>query len=463
MIMLTFKRSLLPAVALVIAIFGSCNKQAREPEVSLTETARKASAGFQENDMVMFWNDKTRIVLGGPLTPQAVSRYYAMVQIAVHDALNSIKPKYETYALNNLREKGASAEAAVASAAFHAITKMGLQGSQNVQGWYNESLGMIPDGEAKQKGITLGEAAADAIIAKRASDNFAVANRQISLPDGVIPGAYRSTLPFSIQLHPAYLRKALDQWATLTPFVMTSGSQFRVDPPYPVNSAEYTANYNEVKAKGARIGHTRTADEEEIGKFWVENSSFGWNRMVRSLISARKMDAWRTARLLALVHTSMADASIANFESKYYYFYWRPETAIRVGDQDGNANTVGDPTWLPSNTQAPNPSNPAFNMYTPPIPDYPSQHANYGGAAGEVIRLFLQTNEVSMSLTSTSLPNTTRYYSTISKAIRDNSLSRIYVGYHFRKAVDAGEDQGLKVGRYIFEHSFRDADDISSK
>jgi hypothetical protein len=445
----------------MLVFFTACKKEQQPTEDALfsESSGKKMSSGFQENDMVMYWNDKTRIVLSGNLTPQAVGRFYAMVQIAVHDALNSIKPKYETYALKGMRVKEASPDAAIASAAYHAIMKMNLQGANNVQGWFNESMATIPDGEGKQKGIALGEAAASAIVVKRASDNFTVANRQISLPDGVAPGQYRSTLPFSLPNHPFYLRKALDQWSTLTPFVLTSGSQFRADPPYPVNSPEYTVEYNEVKAKGGRVGHTRTPEEEQIGKFWVENSSFGWNRMARTVIESRKIDSWRTARLFALVHTAMCDASITNFDSKYFYFYWRPETAIRLGNDDGNPNTTGDASWLPGNTQAPNPANPAFNMYTPPIPDYPSQHANYGGAAGEVMRLFFGTDNVSMALTSTSLPNVTRNYSSFSSAIRDNSISRVYVGYHFRKAAIAGEEQGLKVGRFVYENSFRESED----
>lgn len=462
--MQTIHRHFITAGMLLLFSFSACKKtdlkQTQTADDEPAANARKASAGFIENDMVMYWNDKTRIVLAAPMTPQACSRFFAMVQIAVHDAINSIKPKYERYALLNTRDKEASPDAAVASAAYHVITKLNLQGNFAVQTWYNESLNTIPDGMAKQRGIALGLAAADAIIAKRATDNFLVANRQISIPDGTTPGAYRSTLPFSLPQHPFYLRKALDQWSTLTPFVINSGAQFRVPPPYPVNSPEYTADYNEVKAKGGRVGHTRTPEEDQIGRFWVENSTLGWNRMARTLILAKKIDAWRTARLFALMHTAMVDASIANFESKYYYFYWRPETAVRLGDQDGNPQTIGDPAWLPGNTQAPNLQNPAFDIHTPPIPDYPSQHANYGGAAGDILRRFFETDNVSMTLTSTSLPNVTRHYKSLSGAIRDNSLSRIYVGYHFRKAAIEGEVQGLNIGKFVFENAFRDADDV---
>lgn len=177
------------------------------------------------------------------------------------------------------------------------------------------------------------------------------------------------------------------------------------------------------------------------------------------MILGKKMDAWKTARLLALMHTAMADGTLPNFESKYYYFYWRPETAIRLGDSDGNPATVGDPTWLPSYTEIPHPVNPALNTNTPPIPEYPSAHANFGAAAGEALRLFFGSDVISVDLTSLTAPGITRHYSSLFTAIRENSLSRIYVGYHFRKAVDAGEAQGIQVANYVFHHAFREEGD----
>lgn len=436
---------------------GSCSKQNTTDREGVAYAGKFINPGFASNDIVLYWNDKVATVLTGPYSPPAQVRYFAMIQIAVHDALNSIKPKYERHALLTAREQFASPDAAVASAAYHTITKLNLQGNFPVLAWYNESLATIADGSQKELGKSLGESAADAIILKRASDNFAIANQQLPAPDGVLPGAYRSTLPFSNDGMPKI--KALQQWGSaMSTFVLDHSAQFRPSPPDPVNSAAYVNDYNEVKSKGGLMNHTRTADETEIGVFWVERSGLGWNRYARNIIATKKMDAWKTARLFALLHTAMIDGVTACFEAKYYYFYWRPETAIRLGDVDGNPSTTGDATWLPSYIESPNNANPNMNVYTPPIPEYPSAHANFGGAAAAVLSRFFETTNFSVNQTSGTLPGVTRSYKNILVAARDNSLSRIYVGFHFRKAALEGEAQGINIGNYVFDHSFRPAD-----
>jgi hypothetical protein len=417
----------------------------------------KRSDGFAENDMVMYWNDKTRIVLTGPFTPPAQSRYFAMVQIAVHDALNAIKPKYKSYALLNERSQFANIDAAVASAAYWTMKILNVQGAHPVEEWYNASLNNITNGESKEAGKELGKKAAEAIIAKRAGDNFVQANLQLPLPDGTLPGQYVSTLPFSNEGMPKI--KALHQWGTLMrPFVTQSNSQFRPTAPHPVQSSAYTTEYNEVKTKGGRENHNRTAEEDEIGKFWVERSTVGWNRFARNIILSKKVDAWKTARLFALLHTAMTDGVSGCFEAKYHYSYWRPESAIRRGDVDGNPETAGDPGWLPSYLEIPNVINPALNAYTPPIAEYPSAHAAFGGAAAEILKMFLGTDYISVDQTSPTTPGVNRYYTSLDKAARDNSLSRIYVGYHFRLACLKGEEQGKQIAAFVYNNSFQPAD-----
>ena len=436
----------------LISLLPACKKEDSKLPVS-----QKVPPGFERNEMVLYWNEKTSTLLSSPallVSPPGQARFFAMVQIAVHDALNTISSTFERYALQVERVPSANPDAAVASAVYHTIKALNIQGNFPLDEWYQQALSQMPDNTPKTRGIELGKESAQAIINKRQNDNYATASLQGPGPDGVNPGEYRSTLPFS---NPNILNKPkpLSKWSTLTPFVLQSSSQFRATPPYPINSPEYTADYNEVKAKGGRENHTRTADETSMGVFWVERSTIGWNRLAYNLVKASKIDALRTARLFALLHTAMVDGAITNFESKYHYFYWRPETAIRLGDQDGNDATIGDPNWLPSNTETPNPNNSLMNIHTPPIPDYPSQHSNFGGAAGRVLQLFFGRDDIPLTLTSPTLPGVTRQYSTISAAIRDNSLSRIYVGYHFRKAVEAGEKQGIEVGEYIFNNAFR--------
>ena len=449
--------SLITAIPLFIAVLNfSCKKDfTHEPVLAEEPTSasgkKPIDPGFAANDMVMYWNEKVNIVLDVPMNPPTQARYFAIIQIAVHDALNSIKPKFERYALLNERNQFASPDASVASAAYWAMKGLNRQGFP-IDTWYNESLATIPDGESKELGITLGKHAADAIIAKRSTDNFAQANQQLPLPDGINPGEYRSTLPYSNPGMPKI--KALPFWGTLmTPFVVQSNDQFRPGAPYPVNSLQYETDYDEVKAKGARVGHTRTADEDEIGRFWIVRPSSAWNRFVRNMIADNKMDAWKTARLFALLHTAMMDAITSGFESAYHFFYWRPETAIRMTD-NGNPNTTSDPNWLPSFTELP-----AINAYSPPFPAYPNVQADFGGAAAEILQLFFGSDIISVDQTSPATPGVIRHYSSISQAARDHSLARLYAGHCFRSACLEGEEQGKQIGNYVFNHSFRESGD----
>ena len=217
-------------------------------------------------------------------------------------------------------------------------------------------------------------------------------------------------------------------------------------PPYSLNSPEYTADFNEVKAMGCAsctgVGG-RTSDQEKIARFWVESSALGWNKVTKKIIAQKNMDAWKVARLLALVQISVADAYITCLKYKMNYFFWRPYTAIRLGDSDGNPNTIADPAWQ------------VLVSPIPPITDHPSAHAAAGGAAAELLKSFFETDNMDFSFESSSLPGNPRSYSTFSEAARENSLSRIYVGYHFRKAVDDGQALGNNVGAWVAAHSFQ--------
>lgn len=418
--------------------------------------------GFADNDMVLTWNQIASDALKNRFTPPIESRAFAMIQISVHDALNSIKPKYKRYALLNGREKNASPDAAVATAAYYTSISVVPAAQTALLAAYNESMNSIPEGEPKSLGITLGKMAADAIIAKRADDGFALAS--INPPpfpaDGTIPGVYKSTIPFS---NPGALKvKALYQWAKyMKPFGVLSNDQFRPGPPYgelnqpdAVKTTGYTEDYHEVKTLGNKGTNNRTAEQSEIAVFWVESTTIGWNRFTRNAVMNKKLDAWKTARLFALQHMSEADAYSGIFDAKYFYNFWRPETAIREGDTDGNTNTIGDAAWIPMY-----PNLPPAPFITPPIPDYPSGHATAGGASATILRLFFGTDETRVNQTSETLPGVTRRYTSFSKAARDNSLSRIYVGYHFRQACLVGEEHGTNVASFIFKNHLLENED----
>jgi hypothetical protein len=461
------KYSKLPLANILFSLIllSSCQKETKE--VSINEEAQTTSAnnngnpdpGFADNDMVMYWNEKANTVLSVGFTQPARTRVFARIQIAVHDALNSIKPKYERYAFHE-REQHANPDAAVASAAYWIMKRTTLPGNPPIDQWYSESLATIPDGESKELGKDLGKRSADALIVNRANDGFTqLIINSATPPNGTNPGEYRSTLT-AINWVPTPTLVALrnvPNWGTvMKPWVIESNQQFRPSAPYAVNSNEYTADFNEVKSKGARVGSTRNADEEKISKFWSENRpSLLWNNIVRKAIENKKLDAWKTARLFALIHVCMAESISSQLNAGYHYYFWRPETAIRLAATDGNDNTVGDVTWLPFLSEA-------AVFVTPPVPGSPNGYAAYGGTTAEILRLFFGTDQTSIDITTTTTnpvvtePKPSFHFSSFSQAARDNSLSMIYSGWDFRKSALDGEEMGKQIANYVFTHAFRE-------
>ena len=446
-----------------LILLSSCQKETKE--VSINEEVQTASAnnngnpnpGFADNSMVMYWNEKAATALSTGYTQQPLTRVFARIQVAVHDALNSIKPKYERYAFHE-REQHADPDAAVASAAYWSMKRTTLPGNPPIDQWYNESLATIPDGESKELGKALGKRSADALIANRANDGYTqLIVTSASPANGTNPGEYRSTLTAInwVPTETLFPFRLLPNWGTVVmPWVIQSNDQFRPAGPYAVNSNEYTADFNEVKSKGARVGGTRTAEEEKISKFWSEyRASLLWNNFVREAIGNKKLDAWKTARLFALIHVCIMDDINSQLNAGYHFYSWRPETAIRLAATDGNSNTNGDPGWLPFLSET-------SGRVTVSAPGYPNGYAAYGGSTAEILRLFFGTDETSIDITTTSAnpaatePKPSFHFSNFSQAARDNSLSMIYNGWDFRKSVLDGEEMGKQIANYVFNHAF---------
>lgn len=454
--------------AMLLSFFALCNYSCKKEVSGTTETSNEQNAsislrrpddpGFAENDMVMYWNEKAATVLNPGFTQPARTRVFARIQIAVHDALNSIKPKYEHYAFHE-KEQHANPDAAVASAAYWIMKRTTLVGNPPLDQWYNESLATIPDGESKEEGIALGKRSADALIANRANDGFSqLVVNSVNPPNGINPGEYRSTVTAVnwVPTQTLFAFRILPNWGTvMQPWVIESNQQFRPAGPFAINSNEYAADFNEVKAKGTRIGSTRTASEEKIAQFWTENRpTYLWNIIARKAIENKKLDAWKTARLFALIHVSMAESISSQLNAGYHFYAWRPETAIRLAANDGNDNTAGDLSWLPV-TETP-------TFVTPPLPGHPNAYAAYGGTTAEILRLFFGTDETSIDITTTTTnpavtePKSSFHFTSFSQAARDNSLSMIYNGWDFRKSVLDGEEMGRKIAAYVFTHAFRE-------
>ncbi|MDX1471307.1 MAG: vanadium-dependent haloperoxidase [Flavobacteriaceae bacterium] len=408
------------------------------------------------SDAVLKWSEALAVALDNTLPQPADAKIYVMVSLAVHDALNNVVPKYETYAMDNtavnakdITKKNihAIADAAVAQAAHDVLVALFPPSQATFGPLLQSSLAEISDVESKQKGIAIGKDAAASLLLKRQGDFPLMFTTHVG-PSG--PGQYQSDFLPWMNPGPVWPANAVyaPNLGDLTPFGIRFGDQFRNEAPYPINSAEYTADYNEVKALGCLVCPDRTAEQEEIGMFWIENNSSLMARISRSLIAQEKLNGWEAARLIALVEMSIMDAYIASFEGKRYFNLWRPITAIRNGDTDGNPDTVGDPSWT------------AFER-VPPTPEFPSTHSYTGGAATAVFQSFFKKDVTPFEVESPyNSPGVVRTISSFSQIADENATSRIYIGYHFRYATTLGKKQGLELGKYVFDNNLRELQNL---
>ena len=440
------------------ATFNLPRHKARKTRILLSLPILMMLAGSPlAADEVTKWSELANR-LGFDLNPLFQARMLAMTHAAMHDAVNAIDRRYEPYSFRAPVTPGASPEAAAAAAAYGVLLD---QFNQLMVGFgyppqqaeltaaYATSLGSIPDGSAKTLGIGIGQAAAAVILSLRASDGaYLLPVVDPNYPQGTLPGQYRFTpgAPFAFET----------KWGSVPPFVLDNSSKFRPNPPYPINSKRYTDDFNEVKALGSdgiSAPSARTPDQTQIALFWLESSPVGWNRIARTVSATAGLNLWQNARLFALLNLAMADGYIASWEAKYKYNFWRPVTAIREGDADGNSDTIGNPAWTPLDP-------------TPAIPDHDSGHSVEGGAAAEALERFFGSARFSFRTCSTSLPPGStcndpspvyRSFSSFPEAALENGLSRIYVGYHFRNAVTEGIEHGRKIADTAFQHFLRPA------
>jgi hypothetical protein len=421
-------------------------------------------ASAAAGDSVLTWNQNaskaaTAACLAPLNDPFHESRMYAITHIAIHDALNAIDRRSRPYAFDGPRQPGASPDAAVAAAARTVLVALIGQlpaelvsascitaGLASVEADYAAALGAIPSGQAKTQGIALGEAAGQAILAKRATDGAVGPFLNPACPTNTAPGQYQCTpgTPFI----------AFEVWANVTPFVLIDSSQFRPPPPYQLKSDKYAADYNEVKSlggDGVTTPSRRTADQTQIALFWYENSPLKWNRIARTVAAGQGLNLWENARLFGQLNVALADGYIAMAATKNHYNFWRPVTAIQNGDTDGNPDTAGDPKWTPLRG-------------TPADQDYASGHSIEGGAGAEVLKQFFGTDRMHFQDCSTTLdagstcsdPSPVlRSYSSFSQAADENAFSRILIGFHFRKSVDEGKEYGRNIGKRATNLYFR--------
>jgi hypothetical protein len=365
--------------------------------------------------------------------PPLASRNMAMVHAAIYDSVNSISKKYSPYRVSIDAPAGASEEAATAAAAHRTLVNLYPAQADKFDAALQSSLAKIPDGKAKQDGIALGQQVADQIISWRNTDGI---TKVVEYTPKTDPGSWVPTPP-------ALAAALAPQWPQVTPFAMTSGSQFRPPGPPPLEGANYAEEVNYVKEIGKSDSLTRTPDQTAIAKFWANGAGTftppgHWNQIAEKTATLTGQSLEDSARLFALLNIALADAAISCWDAKYEYNFWRPVTAIRQADTDNNPNTTADPQWLPLLT-------------TPPFPEYMSGHSTFSGAADAVMSSVFGSDFGFGDKGDRSV-NSLRTYQNFSEAADESGMSRLYGGIHFMSANVDGLSSGRKVGNYVVQN-----------
>jgi hypothetical protein len=397
---------------------------------------------------VIHWNRIANEIFPVDVGPVIDSRAMAILHAAIHDAVNGIEGRYQPYTVA-LSFPGASPDAAVASAARDVMVALAPSQQPRIEQEYAAAVADVPDGQAKDQGVVLGQQAARANLDRRVDDGIVPGpwppqqgpiTEPLYVPTGE-PGDYDFTPPFDAPpLGPAAL---FPGWGRLTPFVIDL-ARHQLKGPDPLSSKRYAKDVNYLKAYGRLLDSSRTSDQTDTAFFWFE--PFGiWNDIATTVLQREQANPWRAARVLALLNFATADAGIACFDAKYHFRYWRPYTAIRRAGEDGNDETEAEPNWLPLLSTPPG-EPPTF--FIPPIPDYPSAAAMTSAAAAEVLTTHLGAS-VHFSVTSVTLPGATRRFKSFSQAAREAGMSRVFGGIHFVHAVEDGWAAGKLVGRDV--------------
>lgn len=411
-------------VLAVLAIVFATNARAQDPVSAWNEIAEKAV--------------KTA---GAP--PPVAALDFAIVHLAIYEAVESIDRRYEPYhafvpgATGSMSAAAAKAGHDVLFALFPAPAQRAAVDAAYMN--FVTANGIDPF----DPGVGVGKQAAADILTLRSNDGRFPPN-QVPFLGSTAIGQWRPT-PSLLPGPPPNLAPGLTPWvANVKPFTMNSDSQFRVEPPPDLTSDAWEDDYNEVKSIGSRDSTARTAEQTDIGYFWADSGPILWQNALR-FISRNYVDSvGDAARMFALADTALADAQIACWDSKYFYNFWRPITAIRLGDQDGNPGTEVDADWQPL-------------INTPNFPEYPSGHASISGAVSHMLRLFFHTDELNFQMTTTNAnaAQKTRHFTRFSQAESEVVNARVYVGIHYRHSDRVARVQGLRVADWVFKKFFR--------
>jgi hypothetical protein len=369
--------------------------------------------------------------------PPLAALLYATYHVSIFDAVNGITRTHHGWLVNDPAPAGADMDAAIASAAYTVLTELFVSTNpRTLRIAYDNALAAIPDGAAKADGIAWGRKVAVAVLAKRADSGY----------NKPIPGTYSSTEPGKWRETPPTFRPPLlPFWVKVTPFVMTSPSQFRAPPPETLGSKEYAEELAFVASHGARDDADRTEYQTMSTPFWSDDLGTGtppghWNIIAEDIARRKDLSVPETARLFALLNLAEADAGISCWETKYYYSFWRPETALRELDPKLNPQLVNKPDFIP-------------NMASPPFPSYTSGHSTFSAAGARMIALFFGTDDIEFSVGSDGLPGVVHTFKKLSDAQAEVGMSRVWGGIHTMSDNLEAQKAGMKIADWVYANA----------
>jgi len=370
----------------------------------------------------------------GAITPGGSNLYFAFVHLAVYNAVNAVHPRYQPYAYTLKAPTGASENAAAIAAAHRILVNYFPDQQAALDLQYEQSLSAIPDGESREDGIKVGEASALRLIALRANDGRG-ANVTYTYPSSPTSGRWMPTPP-------AFLAPQTPWIGQVTPFTMTSPSQFLpTDGPPDLGSTKWARDFNETKSLGAANSAIRTAPQTEIGLFWTDHGGRQYAAALRDLATRRNLGTLASARLFAMTFTAAADSFVGCMNAKYTFGFWRPVTAVQNADIDGNPDTVQDPGWLPLGT-------------TPNHPEFPAAHGCVTGAVATILGRFADDEPLNFQVDS-AVTKTTHQFPTARDLENEVFMARIYAGFHYRHSLEQGFLLGHRLARQLISTQFR--------
>ena len=391
-------------------------------------------------NVITDWDEKAEVVVTPILSgtsPHMAWRMMGMVHAAMFDAVNSIERRYRPYLVQLPADPATSKEAAAAAAAAAVLATVDAKTAGEMKTALAAYIASIPDGTAKSDGVKLGEAVAAKVAAARANDGSDA------------PDAYRPRTSPGV-----YVPTAITVASMLPnskPFAMATPSQFRPKAPISLESKEWATDYNELKDYGGQNSAKRTAQQTETAQFWLVGAPLAYRPFVRQLLTAKQMSVADSARFMALVELGLNDAFIAVFDAKYHYNFWRPITAIRNGDIDGNPATDREATWQPI---AP----------TPMHPEYPCAHCIASGSVAGVVKAVLGTTDIpEITMTSPTAPGVSHRWTNLTAFTEEVANARIWAGFHYRFSTRVGTDMGLQIGEYVVKNVMQPANIATSR